>query len=135
MVSGVGIDLVEVARIERILARRGEAFIRRVYAVEEIAYCQEKVRPSLHFAACFAVKEAFLKALGIGLSGGISFTEIATVHDSKGKPSVKLSGKAGFFLREQDLGRPAVSISHTDVLATAIVIIEKRTGESGFDGE
>lgn len=125
MVSGVGIDLVEVARIERILAQWGDAFIRRIYTVEEIDYCQAKARPALHFAACFAVKEAFLKALGTGLGEGISFVEIVTIHNSLGKPFLKLSGKAGFFLWEGNWGSPAVSISHTDNLATAIVILEK----------
>jgi holo-[acyl-carrier protein] synthase len=125
MVCGVGIDLVEVARIERIIAKRGGMFIRRVYAAEEIAYCQQKARPSLHFAACFAVKEAFLKAVGTGLGAGVSLIQIVTIHDGNGRPSVKLSGKAWDLLKKGGMAMSAVSISHTDDLATAIVIIEK----------
>ncbi|MBW6485906.1 MAG: holo-ACP synthase [Syntrophobacterales bacterium] len=125
MAAGVGIDLVAVARVERILAKWGDAFIRRIYTVEEIAYCQAKARPALHFAACFAVKEAFLKALGTGLGGGIGFNDIATVHDGNGKPGIKLSGKASALQRGGCREKVAVSISHTDDLATAIVILDK----------
>src|SRR3989339_358366 len=125
MVSGVGIDLVEVARIERILAKWGDIFIRRIYTVEEVDYCQGKTRPALHFAACFAVKEAFLKATGTGLGGGISFIDIATIHNGMGRPSVKLSEKALDLLSGGGMETSVVRISHTDDLATAIVILEK----------
>jgi holo-[acyl-carrier protein] synthase len=124
MVCGVGIDLVDVSRIEKILEKRGGIFTRRVFTIEEIAYCRTKPRPALHFAACFAVKEAFLKALGIGLGGSVSLLDIATIHNGKGSPSVKLSGKASDLLQKGGMGI-SVSISHTDDLATAVVILDK----------
>jgi holo-[acyl-carrier protein] synthase len=123
MVSAVGIDLVEISRIEKILEKWGGVFVRRVFTTEEIAYCRSKPRPALHFSACFAVKEAFLKALGIGLGGGVSLLDIATIHNGQGRPSVKLSGKTLDLMQKGGMGT-SVSISHTDDLATAVVIID-----------
>ncbi len=130
MIYGIGIDLVDVARIEKMLAKWGDAFIRRIYSTEEIGYCREKTRPSLHYAACFAVKEAFLKAMGTGLGGGISLTDISTVHRAGGKPEVMLYGEASALLHAEKMAT-SVSISHTDDLATAIVMIHKEAGQSG----
>lgn len=130
MIYGIGIDLVEVARIERMIAKWGDAFICRIYSAEEIAYCREKTRPSLHYAACFAMKEAFLKAMGVGLGGGITLTDISTVHNVNGKPEIKPYGKTGELLKAGRMTTSA-SISHTDHLATAIVMIHKEAGESG----
>lgn len=124
MVCGIGIDLVEVSRIEKILQKRGDAFIRRVYSADEVSYCLGRSRPALHFAACFAVKEAFLKALGMGLGEGVNLLDIVTVHNKKGKPSLKLSGKARELTEGQRMETSA-SISHTDDLATAIVILDR----------
>jgi holo-[acyl-carrier protein] synthase len=124
MVCGIGIDLVDVSRIEKILQKRGDAFIRRIYSAEEVSYCQGRSRPALHFAACFAVKEAFLKALGMGLGEGVNLLDIATAHNEKGKPYLKLSGKARELIEGQEMGTSA-SISHTDDLATAIVVLDK----------
>lgn len=129
MIYGIGIDLVNVARIERMLAKWGDAFSRRIYSAEEIAYCREKTRPSLHYAACFAVKEAFLKAMGTGLGGGITLTDISTVHRAGGKPEIRLCGKANALLQAGKMAT-SVSISHTDDLATAIVVIHREAGQS-----
>lgn len=130
MIYGIGIDLVEVSRIERIMAKWGDAFSRRIYSAEEIAYCRVKTRPSLHYASCFAVKEAFLKAMGVGLGGGITLTDISTVHKANGKPEVRLFGKADALL-QADRMATSVSISHTDDLATAVVMIHKEAGDCG----
>lgn len=124
MITGVGIDLVDVPRIEKIIEKRGDAFIRRVFSSGEIGYCQTKTRPALHFAACFAVKEAFLKALGVGFGAEVGLTDIVTTHSAKGKPSVTISGKVGEWMQEEKIS-PSVSISHTDDLATAVVVLDR----------
>lgn len=125
MIFGVGIDLVEIGRIETILGKWEDKFLCRIYSAEEIRYCMERARPAVHFAACFAVKEAFLKAIGLGMGGGVRFRDIETTHDGKGKPLLKLTGGATCFLDAQEIRTVQVSISHTDVHAAAIVILER----------
>ena len=73
MLDGLGVDLVEVGRIRRACDRWGERFLRRVFTAGERAYCMRKVHPEQSLAARFAAKEAVLKAIGTGLSGGIRF--------------------------------------------------------------
>lgn len=68
MIVGIGIDLVEVPRMQRILGRWGHRFLARVYTPEEIAYCQARALPAMHYAARFAAKEAAMKAMGTGLA-------------------------------------------------------------------
>jgi holo-[acyl-carrier protein] synthase len=133
MVFGVGIDLVETKRIENTIAKFGDHFTSRTYSENEIGYCQKKPRPFLHFAACFAVKEAFLKALGSGLGAGFSLTDIETIHDSQGKPSVRLSGKAAEFLDALGIDNTQVSISHSGDYVTAVVILAKEKGVHGLE--
>ena len=133
MVLGVGIDLIEAKRIEKIIAQFGERFIRRTYSEEEIAYCWNKPRAFLHFAACFAVKEAFLKATGAGFGAGFNLRDIETIHDSQGRPSVRSSGKAAAFLEHLGVGSTQVSVSHTDDYATAVVILAKEKGVNGSE--
>lgn len=132
MVFGVGIDLIETKRIEKTIAKLVDRFIRRTYSEDEIAYCQKRSQPFLHFAACFAVKEAFLKAVGAGLGEGFNLRDIETIHDSQGRPSVRLSGKAGEFLDSLGVNNTLVSVSHSDDYATAVVILAKEKGIHGF---
>lgn len=133
MVFGLGIDLVETRRIEKTLEKFGNRFIARTYTDDEAAYCQKKPRPFLHFAACFAVKEAFLKAIGTGLGAGLNLRDIETVHNSHGKPSVKLSGRAKEFVGSLGVNSTLVSISHSDEYATAVVILAREKGVHGSE--
>ena len=125
MIFGVGIDLVEIGRIETILNKWEEKFLCRIYSAKEIRYCNKHARPAVHFAARFAVKEAFLKAIGLGMGGGIRFREIETIHDEKGKPILKLAGGASSFLETRGIRVVHLTISHTDAHATAVVILEQ----------
>ena len=70
MIFGIGTDLVEVSRVEKILQKWGEKFLKKVFSQNEIEYCKKKAFPAIHFAARFAAKESFLKSLGIGLGMG-----------------------------------------------------------------
>jgi holo-[acyl-carrier protein] synthase len=117
----VGVDLVEIPRIRRALERWGERFLKRVYTPAEIARCRGRV-PEL--AVRFAAKEAVSKALGIGIwwPGGIAWHEAEVLSDSLGKPEIVLHGRAAERARDLGLDRWAVSLSHSDDNAIAMVV-------------
>lgn len=125
MIESVGIDLVEVERIEKILKKWGERFTGRVFAEGEVFYCGKKAYPSIHYAARFAVKEAFLKCLGVGIGGGIALKDIEVRNNDDGRPELHLHRKAQRILNDRGITGTYVSISHTDRYATAIVIFER----------
>jgi len=114
----IGIDLIEVKRIEKAYRRWRERFLQRVYTEEEIESCGGHL-PSL--AARFAIKEAVAKALGLGI-GEISWREIETLRDPQGKPLLRLSGKAQARAEEMGVRKWAISLSHTREAAIAIAI-------------
>jgi holo-[acyl-carrier protein] synthase len=120
-----GVDLIEIARVERVLERYGERFLERVFTPAEVMYC--RARPP-ELAARFAAKEAVAKALGVGVRmmarGGIRWQEAEIVGDHRGKPLVRLHGSAA--QRAQDLGLTqwAVSLSHTEEHAIAFVVAQ-----------
>ena len=94
MVIGTGIDIVDINRIERLMARWGDVFLDRVFTEKEIIWCQRRTRPPECFAIRFAAKEAFLKAIGWGLRNGIQWTDIEVENDLMGKPSFSFHRKA-----------------------------------------
>lgn len=116
MLEGLGVDIVEVARIEKALKKWGERFLQRVFTQRERDYCSKKAHPQQSLAARFAAKEAVLKAIGTGLSGGVSWTDVEVVNAESGKPEVRL----GHTLLEK-IGNKKVliSISHTKEWAIA----------------
>jgi holo-[acyl-carrier protein] synthase len=123
-ILGVGLDLVEVARVRASIRRTGARFAKRIFTPDEIAYCAGRARKFEHFAARFAAKEATLKALGTGITGRASMQEVEVVHDAAGRPEIRLSG--GVLRRARALGikRTHLSISHTDGVAAAMVVLE-----------
>lgn len=120
---GLGVDLVEIDRIRRILARTPR-FALRVFTEGEAAYCTERADPAIHFAARFAAKEAAVKALGTGFSEGIGFKDVEVVRDSKGRPSLLLHGRAAEKAAQMGVIDMPLSMSHTenDAVACAIAI-------------
>ncbi|MFH1311840.1 MAG: holo-ACP synthase [Candidatus Eisenbacteria bacterium] len=116
---GVGIDLVSVARIERMVDRWGTKFLKRVFTDGEIAYSTSKARPGLSLAARFAAKEAFFKAVSPRNIGGIGFKHIEVVIGENGNPELVAHGPARQALAAE---RAALSISHDRELAVAIVV-------------
>lgn len=124
MIAGIGTDLIEIARMASKIERNAD-FKLHVFTSNEISYCESQKKPAMHFAARWAVKEAFLKAYGVQFIGNQRLPEIETIRDEHGKPDVKLSGEtlAGFL--EKGFTDVHVSISHTDTHAMAYVIIEK----------
>jgi holo-[acyl-carrier protein] synthase len=125
-ILGIGLDLVEVARVRASVRRLGERFAQRVFTPDEIAYCAGRARKFEHLAARFAAKEATLKALGTGITGWASMQEVEVVHDAAGRPEIRLRG--GVLRRARSLGVKAthLSISHTEGVAAAMVVLEGR---------
>jgi holo-[acyl-carrier protein] synthase len=123
MLIGVGIDIIEVERIA-IRVGRDSGFRDLVFSKDEIRYCESKTFPFQHFAARFAAKEAFLKAVGTGWDTGLSFREIEILNDSKGKPIIRISGETEKQLLPLGIRTIHVSMSHLKSTATAVVILE-----------
>lgn len=122
MLIGVGCDVIEIARVAKAMERR--AFVERVYAPEEIAYCEGRGKQAASsFAARFAAKEAVLKALGTGLRGG-ELTEIVITNDDLGKPRVQLKGYHAELAQKLGVKNIALSMSHSRVAALAYVVME-----------
>jgi holo-[acyl-carrier protein] synthase len=118
-----GIDLVDVARIERMMADHGERFLDRVFTVHERGDCESTpARRAERLAARFAVKEAALKALGTGWRSGIAWTDVETRLEPSGAPVLHLHGRARELAAEREIGVWLVSISHAGGMAMASVI-------------
>ena len=124
MIVGIGVDLVEVARLARALARQGTRFERRVFTEAEIAACHERTDRDRALAARFAAKEACLKALGTGWSGGLGFSQIEVVRGVDGQPAIALHGKAAALAKDRGIVRVHVSLTHESTVAAAVVVLE-----------
>lgn len=124
MLAGLGTDLTEVERIaEKINKRSG--FREMVFSKTEIAYCESKTNKFEHYAARFAAKEAFFKALGTGWLEGTHFNEVEITNDESGKPALVLLGETKKMLSAWGISKILVSLSHLKTIASAVVIIEK----------
>jgi len=124
MIIGSGIDLVEIGRIQQSVDRYGKRFLDRVYTAAEQAYCLRKRKSAESLAARFAAKEAGAKALGTGISFGVSWLEIEVVRLGGGRPTLKFHGRAAQIAGRLGVTRAALSITHTDELAIASVLLE-----------
>ncbi len=124
MVVGIGTDLTEIARIERSVARFGDRFLERVFTPGEIAYCRQKKAAAESFAARFAAKEAGAKALGTGISHGVSWRELEVTRALSGKPSLLLHGRAAELAQALGVRRIALSLTHSREIAMAVVVME-----------
>jgi holo-[acyl-carrier protein] synthase len=128
-IVGLGVDMIEVVRIERAMGRWGDSFVRRVYTPTEIARADRSVAGrSARLAARFAAKEAVMKALGIGWRQ-MSWREIEIVNDAQGRPSVRLHGAAKRVARERGIATVLVTVSHTHdhAVANAVALGEQFT--------
>ena len=125
MIYGVGIDLVENDRIEKIIQKWGEKFLCRVFSDREIEYCGRHAQAHIHYGARFAVKEAFLKAISLGLGRGVRLQEIEVVNEPSGQPTLMLYGGAQDFYQGAGLTSAYLSITHTKKYASALVLLEK----------
>ena len=119
--ASVGVDMVEIARMEKVLGRRPN-FAKRVFTKEERAYCDRMARPAQHYAARFAAREAVLKALGTGFSRGIGFSDVSVGRSEAGQPLAVLTGKAADIAAEQGILEVALSLSYTHEVAVASAV-------------
>ncbi len=119
-VIGVGVDLCEVERMRRAVART-PGFVERVFTSGEQDYCRARRDPSERFAARFAAKEAVLKALGVGL-GACAFREIEVVRAESGQPALVLHGGAAELAADRFVADWHLSLSHTATMAEALVV-------------
>jgi len=123
MIAGLGIDLIEVERVADKIDKE-QGFRELVFSVREITYCEAMANKHEHYAARFAAKEAFFKALGSGWKNGTAFNEIEIIGDTEGKPEVYLLGKTAETVAAMKLGKISVSLSHLKTMASAVIIIE-----------
>jgi holo-[acyl-carrier protein] synthase len=120
-ILGIGIDIEEIARFETLTEQWGLRFERKLFAEDEILYCSGKIRPPQHFAARFAAKEAFSKAIGTGWTGAFRWTDVEVRNDEAGKPSFILHNS----LAEQFGGMNIhLTLSHSGAYVAAVVIIQ-----------
>lgn len=124
MIFGIGTDIIEVGRMEKHL-ENNDALMKKLYTAAEQKYCNKgKVTKYQCFAARFAAKEAFFKALGTGYRYGMAFHEIEIINDELGKPNIVPHGKVKEFIEEKKITNIHLSISHIKEMANAFVVLE-----------
>jgi holo-[acyl-carrier protein] synthase len=116
---GLGVDVIEIERIERAVERYGERFLNRVFTGGEITYCRERRRTGSSLAVRFAAKEAFAKAVEVGVDP--TWREVEVVMGAGGKPSLRLAPRLRAAI---GACRVRVSLSHSDTVAVATVLID-----------
>jgi holo-[acyl-carrier protein] synthase len=124
MIVGMGIDIAEVKRIADVIESQKERFLRRVYTLDEVAYCEQFKNRYERYAGRFAVKEAAMKALGTGWSRGVRWVDLEVVRQRGGRPTLSLKGEAKKIAEALGVKHIAVSITHTSEQAFAQVIFE-----------
>lgn len=120
--AGVGVDMLEISRMERVLTRRPR-LAEKVFTDEERAYCDRTARPAEHYAARWAAREAVVKALGTGFSDGVGLRDVSVGRDESGRPRAILAGRVAELVAERGIREVALSISHTHDVAVANAIL------------
>jgi holo-[acyl-carrier protein] synthase len=124
-----GIDLVDCPRIEQMIQRHGERFIKRVFTAAEQSYAQANKNDVEKLAGRFAAKEAILKLMGTGWRGKIAWTDIEVVNNAAGQPEVTLSGEVGEIAGKLGIKHVSVSITHTANFAIASAVALAQSNE------
>jgi holo-[acyl-carrier protein] synthase len=127
-IVGIGIDVVDCARIESSIERFGERFLHRVFTEGEIAYSNSMKFPARHFAARFAAKEALSKAFGTGIGKSMGWRDLDVRKKESGEPYVALSGGAEKMAQERGVEKVWISLSHTETIGMATIILEAGPG-------
>ena len=124
MILGVGIDLIEMDRFKAALKRQGTPLLEKLFTAAERRYCEDKWNRIAHYTARFAAKEAVLKALGTGWSGGIRWTDVEVARNGLGAVTVRLSGQAKKVAARKKIRRVHLNITHAQKHAAAVAIAE-----------
>lgn len=126
MIYGIGVDLVRVERVGAAIRRYGDRFLKRIFTPKEIEDCQGRAWAVSGFAMRFAAKEAFSKALGVGLRrGGIRWRDVEVVPDPRGKPELNITGRAAQLCQQADVKNIHLTLTDEDGHAIAVVILER----------
>ncbi|GLI35118.1 holo-ACP synthase [Desulforhabdus amnigena] len=123
-IYGIGIDLVRTDRIQKMLDRWDARFLRRIFTAEESEVCFGRKIPARCFAMRFAAKEAFVKALGIGMRSPVLWLDIGVKSNALGKPEIVLSDRALRFCREKGIHAWHLSLTDDGDYGAAVVILE-----------
>ena len=124
MIIGTGIDIVEIARFRKIIARAGERFLMRVFTLNEQQFCLTRKDPAPHLAVRFAAKEAVFKALGTGWTESVTWLNVEVQRQEQGAPSILLHGATSEVAASKGVRRIHLSLTHTDNWAAATAILE-----------
>lgn len=125
MISGIGTDIVAIERFQHFVDSNNTPLLQRLFTERERALCSARSSSASCFAARFAAKEAFLKALGLGLREGISWQDMEITLDKLGKPGLLLTGRAQEVFAAQGLSSAFLSLSHDGGNAIAMVVLER----------
>lgn len=124
MIVGLGMDIAEIDRVQAVIERRGQAFLKRLFTPAEIAYCERHRNKFERYAGRFAAKEAAMKALGTGWRNGVRWLDIEVTRSSTGKPILQLKGRAREVADRLEVKRISLTITHSGNTALAQVIFE-----------
>jgi len=134
VIAGIGIDLVDIARVDRLLDAKGERALRRLFTADEVAYALARPLPAQHLAARLAAKEAAFKALsGNSLARGIGWREIEVVRNDE-RPTLALHGRAAERAAELGVSNIWVSLTHSATTAGAVVVLESGRSSNSVRG-
>lgn len=124
MIAGVGVDLIELDRFKAAMKRQGAPLLEKLFTPAERRYCEGKWNRIAHYAARFAAKEAVLKALGTGWSGGIRWTDVEVLREGIGAVAVRLTGQAKKVAARLRIRRVHLNITHAEKYAAAVAVAE-----------
>jgi holo-[acyl-carrier protein] synthase len=126
MVVGIGVDMIEVTRLESAIARHGARFINRIYSARETAYCERAGHKAERYATRFAAKEAARKAIGAATPvTALDWHDVEIISSTEGAPQLEFHGRAAELVRQLGITRTHVSLSHTAGNAVAFVVLER----------
>lgn len=120
----MGIDLVEIVRINHLLGKFPERAKRRLFTEIEQIYCNERPNPALHYGARFAAKEAFSKAIGIGIIDDLTWLDVWVEKNERGAPSLFFTERLHAELKQRGIVHWHLSLTHTKRYASAVVVLE-----------
>jgi holo-[acyl-carrier protein] synthase len=125
VISGVGVDIVEVAAIAKSIEHYGKEYLERVFTQTEIAYCDPVPSSAQRYAARMAAKEAAMKALATGWDSGVEWLDFEVVNETSGEPKLRAHGRAAELLQQKGVRKMWVSLSHRPDYAIAQVVFEQ----------
>ncbi|MFC1533410.1 holo-ACP synthase [Thermodesulfobacteriota bacterium] len=126
MIYGIGVDLVHIKRMESVIQRWGDRFIRRVFTPGEIEICYSRSSSPSAFSLRFAAKEAFCKALGTGMKKGVKWRDIEVIHFPGGRPGLKIHGRSSKICEKEKIMGFHLSLSDEGEYGIAMVVLEKQ---------